>query len=127
MTEALVHVQITVQTGVARCTEAPERPGCILTNSVDTDLVFGFALIDVIFAPFALEPGRTLADIVLSLGVTGAIVKARTRSTHVVAVHVVRALALSADTAEGFLAVGGRANRRKFAARPVEALGADTG
>lgn len=127
MTEALVHIQIAVQPGITRRTEAPKRSGRILTDSVDTDLIFGFALIDVIFASFALEPGRTLADIVVSLGVTGAIVKARTRRTHIVAVHVVRALTLPADTAERFLTVGWTANCRQFAAWSVEALRTDTG
>lgn len=106
MAEALVHVQVAVQSGISRRTKAPKRAGRILTDSVDTDLIFGFALVDVIFAPFALVAGRTVADVVLSLGVTGTVVKARIRRTHVVAVHVVRALTLAGNTAVRFLTVG---------------------
>lgn len=127
--QTLVHIQIAVESRISGRTEAPERPRSVLANPIHADLVLDLALVNIVLAPFSLVPGWTLAHVVLPAGtlrIARPVVQTRRRSAHVVAVHVVRALALAADTPERFQTVGRRADgRRELAPLPVEALRAD--
>lgn len=126
MTETLVHVQITVQPSVTGCTEAPERAGRILTYTIHTDLIFCFALIDIIFAPFTLIASRTLADIILPLQITGPIVETRRGSTQIITVHIVRTSTFAGDASVRLLTIYRCTDRIQLAAGSLESWRANT-